>query len=59
MGFAESLTIILIILKLVGIISWSWWFVLLPEIFAVCVYIIVWIVWLFYSVKQNKQERKL
>ncbi|WP_397539180.1 transmembrane Fragile-X-F protein [Rummeliibacillus pycnus] len=54
MGFAESLTIILIVLKLVGVISWSWWIVLIPELFAMLIYIIVWIVWLFYSVKLHK-----
>ena len=58
LGFAESLTIILIVLKLVGVISWSWWLVLIPELFAMVIYIIVWIVWLFYSVKLHKQERK-
>ncbi|HWI47249.1 MAG TPA: transmembrane Fragile-X-F protein [Rummeliibacillus sp.] len=58
MGFAESLTIILIVLKLVGVISWSWWLVLIPELFAMVIYIIVWIVWIFYSVKLHKQERK-
>ncbi len=54
LGFAESLTIILIVLKLVGVISWSWWIVLIPELFAMLIYIIVWIVWLFYSVKLHK-----
>jgi len=58
LGVAESLTIILIVLKLVGVISWSWWLVLIPELFAMLIYIVVWIVWLFYSVKLHKQERK-
>lgn len=35
MGFCELLTIVFIVLKLVGVISWSWWLVLLPEIIAV------------------------
>lgn len=32
MGFFSALTLILIVLKLIGIITWSWFFVLLPAI---------------------------
>lgn len=31
-GFFGLLTLILITLKLTGVITWSWWFVLLPLI---------------------------
>lgn len=41
MGFTEVLTIVFIVLKLLGVISWSWWLVLLPEILAVVVYAIM------------------
>lgn len=41
MGFTEVLTIVFIVLKLIGIINWSWILVLLPEIIAVSIYIIV------------------
>lgn len=47
MGFTEFLTIVFIVLKLLGVISWSWWLVLLPEIIAVVLYVIVFIVSLF------------
>lgn len=39
MGFAEILTIIFVLLKAFGIISWSWWIVFLPEIIAIVFYI--------------------
>ncbi|TDW69145.1 hypothetical protein EDF51_106129 [Curtobacterium sp. PhB25] len=29
-GFAGLLTIVFIVLKLVGVIAWSWWWVLAP-----------------------------
>lgn len=29
-GLLEVLTIVFIVLKLCGLISWSWWFVLMP-----------------------------
>lgn len=40
MGFTEVLTIIFVVCKLLGIITWSWWLVLLPEIIAVAFYMI-------------------
>ena len=46
MGLLEVLTVIFVILKLVGVISWSWWVVLIPlyillVIYAVLISIIV------------------
>lgn len=40
MGFTEIWTIIFVILKLIGVISWSWWLVFLPEIIAGVFYIL-------------------
>ncbi|EUJ25246.1 hypothetical protein MFLO_15573 [Listeria floridensis FSL S10-1187] len=40
MGILELLTIILVICKLAGVISWSWWLVFLPEIIALLSYIV-------------------
>jgi hypothetical protein len=41
MGICEVLTIVFIVLKLVGVITWSWWLVLLPEIIAIALYIVL------------------
>lgn len=41
MGFTEVLTIIFVVCKLLGIITWSWWLVLLPEIIAAVFYTIL------------------
>ena len=41
MGFAEILTIIFVVLKLFGVISWSWWLVFAPEIAATVFYILL------------------
>lgn len=41
MGFTEILTIIFVLLKAFGVVSWSWWIVFLPEIIAVALYILV------------------
>ncbi len=57
MGFTEVLTIVFIALKLLGVISWSWWLVLLPEILAFVVYAIMVISAVVVSVKfRNSME---
>lgn len=40
MGFLEVLTLVFIVLKLTGVIDWSWWLVVLPELIAVGIYIV-------------------
>lgn len=42
MGLIETLTLILIVLKLFGLISWSWWLVLSPVF--ICLGIIILLV---------------
>lgn len=51
MGFAEVLTIIFVLLKVFGIVTWSWWLVFLPEIIAGAFYLFVIIAWLVAMVK--------
>jgi hypothetical protein len=58
MGFTELLTIVFIVLKLLGVISWSWGLVLLPEIIAVAIYLIVFFAGLFGVVSFNKSVNK-
>lgn len=41
MGILEVLTIIFVVLKLVGVITWSWWIVFLPTIVSVSIYVII------------------
>ncbi|MHA3065626.1 hypothetical protein [Lacticaseibacillus saniviri] len=43
MGFTEILTIIFVVCKLLGLITWGWWLVLLPEIIAVAIYILIFV----------------
>lgn len=61
MGLFEVLTIVFVILKLTGVIAWSWWLVLLPEIIAVGIYVIMLILWLAFGIfgfKKVKKEMK-
>ena len=41
MGICEILTVLFVAFKLLGIIDWNWFFVLLPEIIAVAFYVII------------------
>ena len=56
MGFTEVLTIVFIVLKLTGIIDWSWILVFLPEIIAGIIYFI-WNIRL--AIQIRKEQKKL
>lgn len=58
MGFTEILTIIFIVLKILNVITWSWWLVLLPEIIGVGIYMIMIIGTLTSVNKANKRIEK-
>lgn len=58
MCFTEVLTIVFIALKLTGVISWSWWLVLLPEIIGAAFYIVVLLFVVLFKTKQEKHIRK-
>lgn len=38
MGIAEAITLILIILRLIGVIHWDWFLVVAPELIAFFIY---------------------
>jgi len=40
-GLIGVLGVIFIVLKLVGVIDWSWWLVLLPEFVAIGFYLVL------------------
>lgn len=58
MGFLELLTIVFVVLKLVGIIDWSWFLVLLPAIIAVTIYIVWFIISIVFIGRTHKKVFK-
>lgn len=56
MGFTELLTIVFIVLKLTGVIAWSWWLVLLPEIVACALYFTLVVV---YAISITSETRRI
>ena len=51
-------TIIFVLLKVFGVISWSWWIVFLPEIIAVVLYLVVIVANMRLARKVNKRIEK-
>lgn len=58
MGFLEILTLVFIVLKVLNIVTWSWWLVLSPEIIAFVLYGIMIIGMLFGVNKSRKHVKK-
>lgn len=57
MGFTEVLTIVFIVLKLIGVINWNWFLVLLPEIIAVVLYLL-WIIFVVFLLGGNLKRNR-
>lgn len=55
MGFLEALTLVFIVLKLVGVVSFSWWIVFSPLLLAVAFYFLLIIL---FFVKESFVGRK-
>lgn len=51
MGICEILTIIFVIAKICGALTWSWFFVLLPEIIAFVIYAVL-IIWQIHTARK-------
>ena len=54
MGITEVLTVVFVILKLCGVISWGWFYVLLPEIIGLGFYVLLVVVHIALSVKLER-----
>lgn len=57
-GFLPLLAIVFIVLKLTGIITWSWFWVLSPIIAIVVLWLIVFFGLLAYAVYRDSQRRR-
>ena len=55
LGLGSVLTIIFVVLKLVGTINWSWWWVLSPILIDIGLTIIVFIGVAIYMSHENKK----
>ena len=55
LGLSSVLTIIFVVLKLVGVITWSWWWVLSPILIDIGLTIIVLVIYAIYVAHENKK----
>lgn len=55
LGLGSVLTIIFVVLKLVGVIDWSWWWVLSPTLISIGLLIIVAII--FATIEAHFNEK--
>ena len=59
LGFTSVLTIVFVVLKLIGVISWSWWWVLSPLwIGLVCWLLLVASICIYYTHDTNKYKKR-
>ena len=62
MGICEALTFLFVVLKLAGLIDWSWFWVLFPEILAGVFYILTGVCafrnWNWVKKRIDKEEKK-
>ncbi len=63
LGFGGLLTIAFVVLKLTGVIAWSWWWVLAPAWIPFGLALIWVIIWLIVviraTIRSRKRDRKL
>ena len=59
MGFAEILTLIFVVMKIIGVIEWSWWLVLLPEIIAAVIYVVIIAVYIFCTIRAEREIKRI
>jgi membrane protein YdbS with pleckstrin-like domain len=58
LGLSTVLTIIFVVLKLVGVIAWSWWWVFSPILIDIGLTIIVLVIYAIYVAHENKRNNK-
>lgn len=56
LGFPGVLTIVFVVLKLVGVITWSWWWVFSPLLIELGLSLIVLIIYAIYIVHDSKKN---
>lgn len=52
-GFCGVLTLIFVVFKLLGYITWSWWLVFLPIIIPAGIVLLFWLVIIIFAIVSN------
>lgn len=59
MGLLEVLTVIFVVLKLTGVIAWSWWLVVLPSIITAVILVTGFTLQIIVAVRTKRQFDKI
>ena len=54
-GLSTVLTLIFVVLKLVGVIDWSWWWVVSPTLISTGLAILLIVGYVIYALHENKK----
>jgi hypothetical protein len=54
-GLSTVLTLIFVVLKLVGVIDWSWWWVVSPTLISTGLAILLIVGYVIYEIHDNKK----
>ncbi len=54
LGLSSVLTIIFIVLKLTGVIAWSWWWVLSPTLISIGLWLIIVVIYAICLVREDR-----
>ncbi len=57
-GFVGLLTIVFIVLKLCGVITWSWWWVLSPIWITAILVVVILAVWIVIICHEDKPKKR-
>ena len=57
-GFCGLLTIVFIILKLCGVINWSWWWVLAPMWISTIIALVIIAIWVAVMIHSDRGSDK-
>ena len=55
LGLSGVLTVVFVVLKLVGVISWSWWWVLSPTLINTGLLVVFLVIYVTYDVHMDKK----
>ena len=58
LGLSSVLTIVFVVLKLVGVINWSWWWVFSPILIDIGLVAVILIGFAIYGAHENKKYNK-
>jgi fatty acid desaturase len=58
LGLVSVLTIVFVVLKLVGVINWSWFWVLSPIWIDILIFVVIFVILYAYSEHEERKDKR-